>query len=169
MRDWQTKRQPGTGRGNGGPPSDSGAAARRALTGGSPTGVAPHAGQLGRTRKPVAQAVTQSRGPHPRNLTGPVPAPGIVSPSRDHSQGRTSSLRCGRSTLSVIFPGKTRHLSGGRGRWRGFDRSSYLQGSGRQPLRRGSYQNHEPPGYPPRVASGQRHRQSTTGVYDETY
>jgi hypothetical protein len=47
-------------------------------------------------------------------------APGILSPRKDHRQGRTSSLRCGRSTLTLIFHGKTRHLSGGRGRllWR---------------------------------------------------
>ena len=36
-----------------------------------------------------------------------LPAPGILSPRKDHSQGRTSSLRCGRSTLTVIFHGKT--------------------------------------------------------------
>src|SRR5262249_39103541 len=32
-------------------------------------------------------------------------APGILSPRKDHSQGRTSSLRCGRSTLTLIFRG----------------------------------------------------------------
>ena len=39
---------------------DSGAAACRTLPGGSPTGAAPHAGQLARIRRPVAQAVTAS-------------------------------------------------------------------------------------------------------------
>ena len=38
--------------------ADCGAAACRALPGGSPTGAAPHAGQLARTRRPVAQVVT---------------------------------------------------------------------------------------------------------------
>ena len=41
-------------------------------------------------------------------------APGILKPRKDHNQGRTSSLRSGRSTLILIFHGKTRHLSGGR-------------------------------------------------------
>jgi hypothetical protein len=40
-------------------------------------------------------------------------APGILSPRKTTDQGRTSSLRCGRSTLTLIFHGKTRHLSGG--------------------------------------------------------
>ena len=44
--------------GRGAPTADCGAAACRALSGGSPTGAAPHAGQLARTRRPVAQAVT---------------------------------------------------------------------------------------------------------------
>ncbi len=35
--------------------ADCGAAACRDLPGGSPTGAAPHAGQLARTRRPVAQ------------------------------------------------------------------------------------------------------------------
>ena len=45
---------------------------------------------------------------------GVLLAPGIVSPRKDRCQGRTSSLRCGRSTLTAIFPGKIRHLPGGR-------------------------------------------------------
>jgi hypothetical protein len=45
--------------------------------------------------------------PQPRELAGAVLlAPGILSPRKDHCQGRTSSLRCGRSTLTVIFHGK---------------------------------------------------------------
>jgi hypothetical protein len=95
-------------RGSGGPLADCGAAACRAPSGGSPTGAAPHAGQLARTRKQVAEAVTLTPMTAPlRNLTGASSAPDILSPSKDHSQGRTSSLRCGRSTLTVIFPGKT--------------------------------------------------------------
>jgi hypothetical protein len=47
-----------------------------------------------------------------------LPAPGIVPPRKDHNQGRTSSLRCGRSTLILIFHGKNRRLSGGRERTR---------------------------------------------------
>ena len=58
MRDWQTERHHGPERRIGGPTADCGAAACRALPGGSPTGAAPHAGQLARTRRPVAQAVT---------------------------------------------------------------------------------------------------------------
>jgi hypothetical protein len=41
-------------------------------------------------------------------------APGILSPRKDHSQGRTSSLRCGRSTLTVIFRGNIGAYRGGR-------------------------------------------------------
>jgi hypothetical protein len=52
------ERHGGPKRENGGPPIDCGAAACRALPGGSPTGAAPHAGQLARTGRPVAQAVT---------------------------------------------------------------------------------------------------------------
>jgi len=33
-------------------------------------------------------------------------APGIVPPRKDQNQGRSSSLRCGRSTLILIFHGK---------------------------------------------------------------
>ena len=44
---------------------------------------------------------------------GGPPAPGMLTPRKDHNQGRTSSLRCGRSTLILIFHGKNRHLSGG--------------------------------------------------------
>jgi hypothetical protein len=30
----------------------------------------------------------------------------MLTPRKDHNQGRTSSLRCGRSTLILIFHGK---------------------------------------------------------------
>jgi hypothetical protein len=43
-------------------------------------------------------------------------APGIVPPRKDHNQGRTSSLRCGRSTLILIFHGKVGRLPGGPAR-----------------------------------------------------
>jgi hypothetical protein len=43
-----------------------------------------------------------------------LPAPGIVKPRKDHNQGRTSSLRCGRSTLILIFHGKSGAYQGGR-------------------------------------------------------
>ena len=61
MRDWQTECHYRPEQRNGGPHWDCGAAACRAPSGGSPTGAAPHAGQLSlRTRRPVAQAVTAS-------------------------------------------------------------------------------------------------------------
>ena len=88
--------------------TESGAAACRALPGGSPTGAAPNAGQLARTRRPVVQAVTLPAGDRACVSDRAVLlAPGILSPRKDHRQGRTSSLRCGRSTLTVIFHGKT--------------------------------------------------------------
>ena len=60
--------------------------------GGSPTGAAPHAGQLACTRRSLARAVTPPPGPRLRNLTGPSSAPGILSPRKDHRQGCASSL-----------------------------------------------------------------------------
>ena len=60
MRDWQTERHHRPEQGTAGQ-LGLGAAACRTLPGGSPTGAAPHAGQLARTRRPVAQAVTASR------------------------------------------------------------------------------------------------------------
>jgi hypothetical protein len=57
-------------------------------------------------------AVTHPRWPHLQEQPGGPPAPGILSPRKDQSQGRTSSLRCGRSTLTLIFHGKIRRLSG---------------------------------------------------------
>ncbi len=41
-----------------------------------------------------------------QELPGGPPAPAILSPHKDHNQGRTSSPRCGRSTLILIFHGK---------------------------------------------------------------
>jgi hypothetical protein len=64
-----------------------------------------------------AGGVPPSRTPGDRACksqpSGP-PAPGTLTPRKDHNQGRTSSLRCGRSTLILIFHGKNRHLSGGQ-------------------------------------------------------
>jgi hypothetical protein len=91
----------------GGHLADCGAAACRALPGGSPTGAAPHAGQLARTRRPVAQALTPPGDRARVSDRAVLLAPGILSPRKDHRQGRTSSLRCGRSTLTLIFPGKS--------------------------------------------------------------
>ena len=54
-----------------------------------------------------------SRG---QELSGRPPRAGHHVAAEDHRQGPTSSLRCGRTTLTVIFHGKTRHLSGGRRR-----------------------------------------------------
>jgi hypothetical protein len=61
MRDWADERHHGPERGERWAPADCGAAACRALPGGSPTGAAPHASQLARARRPVAQAVTLPR------------------------------------------------------------------------------------------------------------
>src|SRR5262249_20003502 len=67
-----------------------------------------------------AAAATRSAAHAPRggrackSQPGGPPAPGSLTPRKDHNQGRTSSLRCGRSTLILIFHGKNRHLSGGR-------------------------------------------------------
>ena len=55
----------------GGHRADSGAAACRALTGGSPLGSAPPPGQQARTRRQAVPAATRPRGPRPRELTGP--------------------------------------------------------------------------------------------------
>jgi hypothetical protein len=107
VRDWRTERHHGPERGSSGPTADCGAAACRALPGGSPTGAAPHAGQLARTRRPVAQAVTLPGDRAHVSDRAVLLAPGTLSPRTDHRQGRTSSLRCGRSTLTLIFPGKT--------------------------------------------------------------
>jgi hypothetical protein len=94
----RTKRYRGRERWSGGQPADCGAAACRALPGGSPTGAAPRAGQLARTRRQVAQAPTLPRDRAGVSDRAVLLAPGILSPSKDHRQGRTSSLRCGRST-----------------------------------------------------------------------
>jgi hypothetical protein len=58
-------------------------------------------------RRPVAQALTIPGDRTCVSDRAVLLAPGILSPRKDHRQGRTSSLRCGRSTLTVIFPGKT--------------------------------------------------------------
>jgi hypothetical protein len=78
-------------------------------------------GAATRSARPHPQAGTPRRNAHPMTATartGPAVllAPGILSPRKITDQGRTSSLRCGRSTLTLIFHGKTRHLSGGRGK-----------------------------------------------------
>jgi hypothetical protein len=64
-----------------------GAAACRALPGGSPTGAAPHAGQLARTRRPVAQAVTLPGDRACASDRAVLLAPSILSPRKDHRQG----------------------------------------------------------------------------------
>ncbi len=110
----------------------SGPAGRIGRRGAKPSGkcvAAPHAGQFTRTRRPVAQALTIPGDRACVSDWAVLLAPGILSPCKDHRQGRTSSLRCGRSTLTLIFPGKTRHLSGGRGRCRRSDCVCYLRKS----------------------------------------
>ena len=57
---------------------------------------------------------SRALGKRLQELLGGPPAPGILSPRKDHSQGRTSSLRCGRSTLTLIFHGKFGAYQGGR-------------------------------------------------------
>jgi hypothetical protein len=103
--------------------ADSGWAACRALTGGSPPGAAPPPGQQARTRRQAVPTAT-----HPtvtataRTGRTVLLAPGILSPRKDHRQGRAQGrvLRMAQAPpLTVIFHGKTRHLSGGRGQTRG--------------------------------------------------
>ena len=50
------------------------------------------------SRRPVTAPARSGRA---------VLAPGVLSLCKDHRQGRTSSLRCLCSTLTLIFPGKT--------------------------------------------------------------
>jgi hypothetical protein len=59
--------------------------------------------------------VTHPRWPRLQEQPDRPPAPDTLTPRKDHNQGRTSSLRCGRSTLILIFHGKIRHLPGRRG------------------------------------------------------
>jgi hypothetical protein len=72
------------------------------------------------SRTPVTAAARADQAVLPRRAS--------LTPRRDHNQGRTSSLRCGRSTLILIFHGKIRRLSGGR---------AYLDSSLRGELARG--------------------------------
>jgi hypothetical protein len=51
------------------------------------------------SRTPVTAPARANRAVLPRRAS--------LTPRKDHNQGRTSSLRCGRSTLILIFPGKT--------------------------------------------------------------
>jgi hypothetical protein len=88
-------------------PAASSAAAHR-------RGPLPPRGQP-RMRPWAVPAITLPGGRACESRPGGPPAPGSLTPRKDHNQGRTSSLRCGRSTLIVIFHGKNRHLSGGRG------------------------------------------------------
>ena len=59
-----------------------------------------------RIRRQAAQAATFPQRSARTNGRAVLLAPGSLSPCKDHHQGRTSSLRCGRSTLTLIFPGK---------------------------------------------------------------
>jgi hypothetical protein len=80
-------------------PAASGAAAHR-------RGPLPPRGQP-RTRPLVVPAVTHTPvTARARANRAVLPAPGILKPRKDHNQGRTSSLRSGRSTLILIFHGK---------------------------------------------------------------
>ena len=111
MRDWQTERHHGPERGSGGQPADCGAAACRALAGGSPTGAAPHAGQLARTRRQVAQALTLPVTAPCVSDRAVLLAPGILSPRKDHrqgrAQGRVADAMAQAPPLTLIFHGKT--------------------------------------------------------------
>jgi hypothetical protein len=59
-----------------------------------------------RTGPLAVPAVTQPSDRACKSQPGGPPAPGSLTPRKDHNQGRTSSLRCGRSTLILIFHGK---------------------------------------------------------------
>jgi hypothetical protein len=68
-------------------------------------GPQPQRGQP-RTRQLAVPAVTHPPVTAPARASRAVlPRRAIVPPRKDHSQGRTSSLRCGRSTLTLIFHG----------------------------------------------------------------
>ena len=123
MRDWQTERHHGPERGSGGPTAG--------LWGG---GLPRPAG-----RKPYGRgAARRSAGPHPqaggsgRNaapMTAPASsdravllAPGILSPRKDHRQGRAlgrvADAMAQAPPLTLIFPGKTSAPIRGRDRAR---------------------------------------------------
>jgi hypothetical protein len=82
--------------------------------------------RLQRAGAPARAAAATRSAPHPSPVVPAVTTPScackscqvvlprraILPPCKDHSQGRTSSLRCGRSTLTLIFHGKDRRLSG---------------------------------------------------------
>jgi hypothetical protein len=78
----------------------------------------------GRYRNAVSAEPAHRRSPPSRISSGPparasravLPRRASLTPRKDHNQGRTSSLRCGRSTLIVIFHGENRRQSGGRTR-----------------------------------------------------
>ena len=87
------------------------AAACRALTGGSPTGAAPHAGQLARNRRPMAQAATTSPMSAPASSDRAVLRAGHPLAAQDHrqgrAQGRVADAMARAPPWTLIFPGKT--------------------------------------------------------------
>ena len=79
----------------------SGGAARRLRGGGAAAGLLP------RYRQQAVPGRNAPAAPRPHGWPGRPPVAGQSLTGKDHHQGRTSSLRCGRSTLTVIFSGKT--------------------------------------------------------------
>jgi hypothetical protein len=69
-----------------------------------------------RTRRQAVPAVTHLGDRACRSGPAVLPRRAILTPCKDHNQGRTSSLCCGRSTMILTFHGKNRQLAGGRGR-----------------------------------------------------
>ena len=86
---------------------DFGAAACPRPMGGSPPVAGAAAGLLPRYRQQAVPGRNAPAAPRPHGWPGRPPVAGQSLTGKDHHQGRTSSLRCGRSTLTVIFSGKT--------------------------------------------------------------
>ena len=111
MRDWRRSAPTRPERESGGATARLRGGGLPRPTGGSPTGAAPHAGQLARTRRPVAQAVTRPVTAPARSDRAVLLAPGILSPRKDHRQGRArgrvADAMAQAPPLTLIFHGKT--------------------------------------------------------------
>ena len=114
-RRWARNKREARSRGRGGKghsPLVGGSLARCLQRGSAPARAAaavrsaPHlpAGGPRRHAPPVAAPARAGRAVLPRRAS--------LTPRKDHNQGRTSSLRCGRSALILIFHGKNRAPSG---------------------------------------------------------
>ena len=76
-------------------------AACRALPGGGPRGAAPPPGRHARNSRRAVPAATHHRRPHSRQLTGGVlPAPGILSPRKDHGPFAPGPLTASRTPVT---------------------------------------------------------------------